>query len=70
MATIRIQDLCVVGSDLLFDEENYLNELINEEFDTTRGGVSPVVYTIAVGGAFVLSYNIGKIGAEVYNAIF
>jgi hypothetical protein len=70
MATINIQDLKVVGSNLFSDEENYLNELTSDELDITTGTFSPVIYTLAVGGAFVLSYNIGKIGAEVMNRWF
>ncbi len=70
MATINIQDLKVVGSNLFSDEENYLNELTSDELDITTGGFTPVVYTLAVGSAFVLSYNIGKIGAEIMNKWF
>ncbi|NJL42746.1 MAG: hypothetical protein HC935_03980 [Pseudanabaena sp. SU_2_4] len=70
MATINIQDLKVVGSNLFSDEENYLNELTADELDITIGRFSPVVYTLAVGSAFVLSYNIGKIGAEIMNRWF
>jgi hypothetical protein len=67
MATINIQDLKVTGYNLFSDEENYMNELTSEEMAITTGRWSPVVYTLAVGSAFVLSYNIGKISAEVYN---
>ncbi|WP_019501040.1 hypothetical protein [Pseudanabaena sp. PCC 6802] len=67
MATINIQDLKVTGSNLFSDEESFLNELTSEELDITTGRFSPVVYTLAVGSAFVLSYNIGKISAEIYN---
>jgi hypothetical protein len=70
MATINIQDLKVTGYNLFSDEENYMNELTSEEMDITTGRWSPVVYTLAVGSAFVLSYNIGKISAEVYNKFF
>jgi hypothetical protein len=70
MATINIQDLKVAGSNLFSDEENYMNELTADELDITTGAWSPVIYTLAVGSAFVLSYNIGKIGAEIQNKWF
>jgi hypothetical protein len=70
MATINIQELKVAGSNLFSDEENYMNELTSDELDITTGTWSPVIYTLAVGSAFVLSYNIGKIGAEIQNKWF
>jgi hypothetical protein len=67
MSTINIQDLKVTGSNLFSDEENYMNELTSDELDIVTGAWTPVVYTFAVGSAWVLSYNIGKSAAELYN---
>ncbi|TVP63779.1 MAG: hypothetical protein EA343_06855 [Nodularia sp. (in: Bacteria)] len=71
MSTINIQDIKVAGSDLFFDEETYLNELSHDEIGAAKGGITPTVAgTIALSSAFVLSYNLSKIGTELKNKFF
>lgn len=41
MATIKISDLTPVGSEFFVDSESYLNELTDDEFNMTKGGVTP-----------------------------
>ncbi len=47
MTTISIQDLRA-GSDLIFDEETYLNELTDEQLLTYKGGATPTVLATVV----------------------
>lgn len=71
MSAISIQDLKVAGSELLFQEESYLDEITNEDTDLIKGGITPTWLSFAgVASAFVLSYNLSKIGAEVANKIW
>jgi hypothetical protein len=71
MSTINIQDIKVAGSDLFFDDETYLNELSHDELSSAKGGITPTVAgTLALAGAFVLGYNIGKIATEIKNKFF
>ncbi len=62
MSTIRINDINVSGLDLLSDEESYLNEINNEEFDWIHGGGSPVGIAVVAGvvGIFAGSVVISK----------
>lgn len=62
MPTIRISDLNVPGFDLLSDEESYLNEINNDEFDLTRGAGTPAVAAsiVAVSGAVAVSISVSK----------
>lgn len=58
MSTIRISNLSAPGFDLLSDEESYLNEINNDEFDWIHGGASPAAVTLvvsAVAGSIAVS---------------
>ncbi|MBD2167800.1 hypothetical protein H6G04_25780 [Calothrix membranacea FACHB-236] len=71
MSIINIQDIRVAGSELFFDDETYLNELSHDELDAAKGGITPTVAgSLAVSGAFVLSYNLSKIATELKNKFF
>ncbi|MDZ8134786.1 MAG: hypothetical protein RM049_05705 [Nostoc sp. DedQUE04] len=62
MSTIRISNLSVPGFDLLSDEESYLNEINNDEFDLTHGGATPAIAAsiLAVSGAVGVSIAVSK----------
>jgi hypothetical protein len=45
MATITVSDLRTDGSELLLDSESYLNDLTDEEFSATHGGI---IWTIVI----------------------
>jgi hypothetical protein len=65
MSIVKINDICVVGSNLLIDSESYLDEL-SDTSTLEITGASPVV-TIAATAIGVLlvaslafSYNVGR----------
>ncbi|MEQ8997693.1 MAG: hypothetical protein RID53_14465 [Coleofasciculus sp. B1-GNL1-01] len=73
MSTICIKNLRPTGSDLLFDSESYLSELVEEELDLIQGGtgVPTVTHTMMTGtycaavsilnqtpNAYKVSYNV------------
>jgi hypothetical protein len=66
MSIIKINDMCVVGSNLLIDSESYLDELFDASTLEITGGASPVVTiaSTAIGALFVaslaFSYNVGR----------
>lgn len=43
MTTIRINDLKKTGFNLFLDEETYLNEINDNEFNSILGGGSPAI---------------------------
>lgn len=71
MATISVQDLRA-GSNLIFDEETYLNELTDEEtylneltgeqLYTSKGASSPVIITtvVAFSASAAASYAVTR----------
>ncbi|MBN4005260.1 hypothetical protein [Nostoc sp. LPT] len=58
MTTIHISNLEVPGFALLSDEESYLNEINNDEFNLTRGGASPAVVLILESIAASLAISV------------
>jgi hypothetical protein len=44
MSSITISDLRPVGCDLFADDESYMKDLADNEFDSVQGGFSPFVY--------------------------
>jgi hypothetical protein len=65
MATIKINEIRLTGSDLLSDFESYLDELSDSDTLQVNGGGTPVITaTIALSGLFVaslnFSYNVGR----------
>jgi hypothetical protein len=44
MSSITISDLRPVGCDLFADDESYMRDLANNEFDSVQGGFSPFIY--------------------------
>ena len=67
MSTISIQDLKPVGTDLLADEETFLNELNDLDRDFVKGGITPL---LAVGMSVAASYGITKASVAISKAIF
>ena len=59
MATISVNDLNLTGSELLLDEESFLKDLSDEKLRQNRGGATPILVPIAIGG-FALGYTIGR----------
>jgi hypothetical protein len=56
MATIKINEIRFVGSDLLTDSESYLDELSDTDTSEITGGVAtPII--ISVAGLFIASLN-------------
>jgi hypothetical protein len=65
MATIKINEIRFVGSDLLSDSESYLDELSDANTLEVTGGATPVISAAtAVSALFVaslnFSYNAGR----------
>lgn len=63
MAEITVEDLNLTGSELLLDEESFLNNLSEEKLEQTYGGATPVAYTVYVViavGAGAFGYNVGR----------
>jgi hypothetical protein len=66
MSIIKINDMCVVGSNLLIDSESYLDELSDASALEITGGAFPVVTiaATAIGALLVaslaFSYNVGR----------
>lgn len=58
MAIIYIDNIKPVGSDLLSDEESFLNDLSSEQQILTYGGVTPW-FILAVGAA-AFGYQVGR----------
>lgn len=76
MATIAIQELKTTGTDLLLDQETYLNELTDNELEIAKGGGTPAVVAssiMATAGSVAASYGITKagiaVGASIYKLI-
>jgi hypothetical protein len=51
MATIKINEIRFVGSDLFSDSESYLNELSNADTLEITGGIFPIGISILAGSA-------------------
>lgn len=66
MANILINDLCVTGFELFSDKESYLNELNDNEINSTHGGftTSPVCASV---GAFMLSYGFSMATRKIHD---
>ena len=47
MASIKINDLQLNGSDLFNDSESYLNELTQSELIDNHGGSTPTTFFVA-----------------------
>lgn len=63
MTTISIQDL-QTGSDLIFDEETYLNELTDEQLLTYKGGATPttvIATVVAFSASGAASYLVTRV---------
>jgi hypothetical protein len=58
VASIRINDLNVVGANLLSDEESFLNELSDDQSGLTHGGVTPFL-ALGLAAAWA-SYQVGR----------
>jgi hypothetical protein len=56
MASIKISDLHVAGSDLFSASESYMNEVSEGELNI-RGGILPLLLGIAVGIAISEYYH-------------
>jgi lactobin A/cerein 7B family class IIb bacteriocin len=58
MSTFSINDL-QAGSDLISDQETYLNELTDEDLQTINGGTIPAVITtlVAFGSGTAAGYH-------------
>jgi len=59
MATIHIADLKMAGSDLILDQESFLQELSADETALTNGGFFFVTLGLAVGSA-AFGYMVGQ----------
>jgi hypothetical protein len=66
MATIKINEIHFIGSDLLYDSESYLDELSDANTSEVTGGASPVVISAATAisalftASLAFSYNTGR----------
>lgn len=71
MSTINIRNLNPVGTDLLSDEETFLNELNDTEQDFVKGGVTITITAVfAVAASVGASYQVVQAGIKVSKAIF
>lgn len=63
MATINISDIRPAGYDLLFDAENYTEDLSGNELNRVVGGTEPITLGViafsVVAGAGVVGYAVG-----------
>lgn len=66
MSTITIRNLNPVGSDLLSDEETFLNELNDTDQDFVKGGLTPL---FAVAASVAATYGITKAGVAVVKGV-
>ncbi|WP_138499837.1 hypothetical protein [Nostoc sp. PA-18-2419] len=67
MATIKIFDLHPAGSELFLDSESYLNDLTDDELNSTQGGLSPLTISswwCAGAIAYSVTYAWGRWGPK------
>ena len=54
MASIKINDIQLNGSDLFNDSESYLSELTQSELIDNHGGSTPTSTLLFFGGSMIL----------------